>query len=49
MFDLRESHFERGGVNLRVKTLKDDDIVYIDSIHGWHYHRKECWMAGLLL
>jgi hypothetical protein len=26
--------------------LKKTDLVYIDPVHGWHYHMKECWMAG---
>jgi hypothetical protein len=29
-----------------MNKLKDTDIVYIDPINGWHYHMKECWMAG---
>jgi len=33
-------------VREKMRKLEDKDIVYIDPIRGWHYHRKECWMAG---
>lgn len=29
-----------------MRKLEENDIVYIDPICGWHYHRKECWMTG---
>lgn len=28
--------------------MKFTDIVFIDPISGWHYHTRDCWMAGEL-
>ena len=28
------------------QRINSDTIVYIDPIHGWHYHMGGCFMAG---